>query len=156
PIIDAEGKNTHFLAIQEDITARKLLDEALRKSEQAEREQRIFAEALRDMTAALVSILDPEIVMTRILETIGRVVPHDAADIMLLRGKTVRIAYSHGWSSSGGMSSSGREFDVESVPDFVRMTITGQSCLIPDVLNDPAWKELGIIREPPIRSYVGA
>lgn len=64
-----------------------------RKVEAAEREQHELSEALRDTAAALTSTLDPDSVMARILANVGRVVPHDSANIMLIEGKAVRFAY---------------------------------------------------------------
>jgi hypothetical protein len=62
---------THF-----DITNRK-------KAEEAEREQRAFAEALSDTSAVLNSTLDINKVLDLILTNVGRVVPHDDSDIWL-------------------------------------------------------------------------
>lgn len=74
---------------------RKQAEEALRNSEVAEREQRILAEALRDTAATLTSTLDLDLVMSRILDNVGRVLPHDRANIMLVEGDTARVAYWH-------------------------------------------------------------
>jgi PAS domain S-box-containing protein len=68
-----------------DVTDRK-------RYEIAEREQRQFAEALRDTAAMLTSTLDLNEVLDRILENVDRVVPHDAANIMLLDGDRVFVA----------------------------------------------------------------
>lgn len=68
-----------------DITQRKRL-------EFAEQEQRRFSDALRDITAVLTSTLDLEEVLDRILENIGRVVPHDTARITLIDSSGEQIA----------------------------------------------------------------
>jgi hypothetical protein len=60
-----------------DITERK-------KMEQAEREQRLMAEALRDTAVALNSTLEFSELLDRILQNISNVVPHDSANIMLV------------------------------------------------------------------------
>ena len=78
------------LGIGIDITARK-------RARAAEREQRVFAEALRDAAAALNSTLDYEEVLRRILETVGRVVPHDGARITLVEQDQCRLARSRGY-----------------------------------------------------------
>jgi diguanylate cyclase (GGDEF)-like protein len=55
----------------------------------AEREQRLLAEALRDTTAALNSTLNYAKVLELILTNLARVVPHDAASIVLLDAQGV-------------------------------------------------------------------
>ncbi len=62
-----------------DITARK-------RAEAAEREHRLLAEALRDVTLTINSTLDLDDVLDRILLDVGLVVPHDASAILLLDG----------------------------------------------------------------------
>ncbi|MCZ7543966.1 MAG: hypothetical protein M5R40_10705 [Anaerolineae bacterium] len=44
----------------------------------------MLAEALRDTAAALNATLDFNEVIERILTNVGRVVPHDAANVMLI------------------------------------------------------------------------
>lgn len=155
PITDLDGRTTHFLAVYEDITNRKELDEALRMSEIAEREQRIFAEALREMTTALVSILNPDRVMDQILETIGRVVPHDSANIMVLEGSKVRIAYSRGWPPQVAAAYDKLHIRLDMLPNLQQMLVTGNPCLIPDVDTQPGWVNLEVPERMPIRSFVG-
>jgi len=60
-----------------DITNRKLL-------EISEEQQRTFAEALRDISTLLTSTLDLKEVLDRILNNLGRIVPHDSALISML------------------------------------------------------------------------
>ncbi len=67
-----------------DITTRKLL-------EVAEMEQRVFAEALRDITTILSSTLDLEEVLERILESLDGLVEHDKASITLLDTSGARV-----------------------------------------------------------------
>ena len=73
-----------------DITQRK-------RAEAAERELRTLAEALRDSAAALVSTLDWALIPQRILEYVGRVVPHDAANVMLISGDSAILTHLHGY-----------------------------------------------------------
>ena len=80
-----------------DITQRKLAERALQASEIAEREQRILAESLRDMAAALISTVDIDAVMQVILENMAQVVPHDAANIMLIEADEAHVVYWRGY-----------------------------------------------------------
>jgi hypothetical protein len=50
--------------------------------QEAERDQRVMADALRDVAASLTGTLDRDEVLDRILDNLIRVVPHDAANIM--------------------------------------------------------------------------
>ncbi|HZY41481.1 MAG TPA: CHASE4 domain-containing protein, partial [Anaerolineae bacterium] len=67
----------YFAVVFDNITNRK-------QAEAAEREQRELAEALRDTAAALNSTLNFDEVLDRILISMERVLPFDAADILLL------------------------------------------------------------------------
>lgn len=60
-----------------DITERK-------QAEDAEQEQRLMAESLRDIANALNSTLNLNEVLDRILENIGRLLPYNTVDVMLL------------------------------------------------------------------------
>src|SRR5205823_1001069 len=93
---DTEGFYAGALVMVTDITPRKKAEDALRVSEAAEREQRLMAEALRDVAVTQVSTLNTEMIMARILEVIGRVVPHDTANIMLVENNHAHIASWHG------------------------------------------------------------
>lgn len=79
-----------IIATSRDVTETK-------NAEQAEKEQRVLAEALRNTTEALTSTLDLKTVMSRILENVGLVVPHDAANIKLIEDDSARIAYWKGY-----------------------------------------------------------
>jgi PAS domain S-box-containing protein len=94
-VADANGEPEAFIRVTRDITERK-------RAESAERELRALAEALRDTAAALNSTLDSDQVFDRILENVGRVLPHDAANIMLVdeEGNT-RVARHRGYVERG-------------------------------------------------------
>ncbi|HEX5808516.1 MAG TPA: PAS domain S-box protein, partial [Anaerolineales bacterium] len=70
----------------------------LKRAEKAEHEQRTLAEALRDTAEILNSTLDYGVVLDHILSAVGRVVPHDAATIMLIDGDTAHVVRSHGYN----------------------------------------------------------
>jgi PAS domain S-box-containing protein len=86
PIRDNNGQIISLVATQRDITERRAI-------ETAERDQRVFIEALRDTAATITSTLELDEVMNRILENVGRVVPHDCANIMLIDGNCARAVY---------------------------------------------------------------
>ena len=68
---------------------------------QAEREQRELAETLREIGATLASTLDVDTVLDGLLEQVGRVVPNDVANVMLIEGDHVRIIRWRGYDRFG-------------------------------------------------------
>ncbi len=134
PIMDARGTITHLLAVKEDITERKWMEEA-------EREQRALAEALRDTADALNSTLKFDDVLDRILTNVGRMVPHDAANIMLMddEGVTVRVARSRGYLERGDDDIAAMRFTVNAASSLRQMEHTGQPLVIADTRANPDW-----------------
>lgn len=113
-------------------------------SETAERQQRTLAEALVDSAAALSSTLDQEQVLARILENVGRVVRHDAADVMLLEPgqQAIHIARSSGYQAFGGDGMTVLQtlhLDVNTAPNLAQAIATRQPVLLADVTQEPRW-----------------
>jgi PAS domain S-box-containing protein len=134
------------LAIVRNVTQRK-------QTEAAEREQRALAEALRDTAATLTSTLDPETVMVRILENVGRVVPHDAANIMRIEGDVARVAYWRNYPPSYQAFLNTFRLPL-TTPNLQEMMRTGAPLVISDTGNYSGW-----VRTPEtilVRSTAGA
>lgn len=110
----------------------------LKTAEAAEHEQRTLAEALRDTAAALVSSLDPEVVLNRILDNLDRVVPHDAANIGLIEGETVVIHSWRGYGENETRAIEGLRLSLD-MPSFRQMQLTSEPCLISDVTATEDW-----------------
>ncbi len=124
------------------------------RAQAAERAQRALAESLRDTAAALTSTLELDSVLGCILTNVGRVVPHDAATIMLIDSGVARVVRQRGYERydpEGRIF--GLRFTVSEVPNFRAMCETGQPIIIPDVASYPNW----IAMEPTawVRSYAG-
>jgi signal transduction histidine kinase len=68
-----------------------------RRAEAAEHEHRALADALYSTVSALNSTLDLDEVLDRILAGIERIVPHEAAAIMLVEGQAARIVRQRGF-----------------------------------------------------------
>ncbi len=130
-----------------DITERK-------RAEEAEREERIFSEALEDTALALNSTLERDQILDRILDNISQVVPIDAANIMLIEGDYVRIVRHRGYSLSERETWQDLSMRISDRPNLARMMETKEPILIPDTWDSPHWKvvESGAW----IRSYVSA
>ncbi|HML24757.1 MAG TPA: PAS domain S-box protein [Aggregatilinea sp.] len=124
------------LVIAQDITERKQV-------QRAEQEQRALAEALRDTAAALSSAVDLETVMVGVLENAARVVPHDAANIMLIKGGLASPTYWRGYAPE--LDALLREFSIPlaETTNLQEMFVTGKPFLAPYAQDYPGW-----IRQP--------
>jgi PAS domain S-box-containing protein len=129
-----------------DISERK-------RAVEAEREQHVLAEALRDSTAALTSTLNFEEVLERILTNVERVVPHAWADIMLIKGGIARIVRGRSVDPAANVDAD-VEWVIAQTPGLRRMVETRQAVVIPDTQAWDGWIETPETRWN--RSYVGA
>jgi PAS domain S-box-containing protein len=122
---------------------------------QAEREQRAMAEALRDTATAINSTLNIDELLDRILENLGRVVPHDAANIMLIKDGIAQIARGNGYEKYGqGEWIRQYRFGISEIPVWQQMLVTREPFAIPDTRLEPKW--LYFAQEEWIRSSVKA
>ena len=88
-IFDSAGQIVEYQSVGRDITN-------LKRAEEAEREQRLFAEALSDTVAVISSSLDLDEVLDRILSQVVVVNPLTSAEILLIQGDTISIVRSRG------------------------------------------------------------
>lgn len=132
------GRPDGMVFFMEDVTKRKATENSLRASETAERQQREWLQALGDTMQVITSDLNLELVMRRVLEYMERVVPHDAACILLAKGEIMELAY---WRNlPPGIVDSYNIAPLQiNLPKFQQMAITGQSRLVNDVREDPEW-----------------
>ena len=111
-----------------------------KRVEEAEREQRQLAEALKDTSALLNSTLDSQVVQERILESVERVVPHDAATIMLIQGDTARVVRSRGYAERGEeVALLNWRAPVATTPGLREMHATGEPHILPSIGPDVDW-----------------
>ncbi len=142
------GERTMVLGIDRDITERK-------HAESAEREQRTLAEALRDTAETLNSTLEYGDVLDHILAAVGRVVPHDAATIMLIDGEYTRVVREHGYERLGfGDEIMSVELRTAETKNLQKILETGQPVIISDTHSFDGWKMLSVTDR--LRSNVGA
>ncbi len=108
----------------------------------AEREQHRLAEALRDASAALSEVLDFDVVLDRLLDQIARVVPYDAACVMLLEGERAVVTRTRGYERFGpevAEDTANLTLNLNSTPNLKRMAATGLPMVIPDTRLEPGW-----------------
>lgn len=138
-----------YRAMQQELVERQ-------RAEQRERRQREFLEALHDVTLALVSSLDFEVVLERLLTKMGRVVEHDAANIMLVSedGASARVARSVGYAQPATPEFLTLNYRIDDTYTLRTMRETRQPVLISDTHTDPHW--VHIEGDEWIHSYLGA
>lgn len=121
----------------------------------AEREQRALAEALRDTAAALNRTLQFDEVLREILENVGRVTPHDAANIMLIEENYAFVARARGFEAHGLADwIMGLRLQIAPENNLGRMAHSGQPLLIPHTRLYPEWMDIPQTRW--VQSYLGA
>jgi len=147
-IRDEAGKPIGLISVCTDITEYKMV-------QAAEHRQRVLAEALRDIAAALTSTLDLSEVLKRILTNIGRVVPHDAAFIMLIENGEARVVRTQGFRERAIEDwLTQQPYRVEQAPELYQMAVSGQPMVIPTL--DASWYEEKPEAMRRFRSYTGA
>lgn len=110
---------------------------------EAEREQRLLNEALNETAALLSSTLILDEVFDTILQIVGKVVPHDASDIMLLENRQTRTIAARGYEKYGATDFvKNVHFAVDDVGDFGKVLTTGQVSVIGDTRGNPNWKQV--------------
>ncbi len=131
-----------------DVTDRKA-------AEARERDLRALAEALRDTSSLINQSLELEDVLDHILDGLQRVVPHDAANVMLIEEGVARIVRHHGYSARGlDDYMDTLRFEVERLPNLKQMVTSQRTLNIPDLRDDPGWVSLP--RLDWIRAFLGA
>ncbi|HYO89003.1 MAG TPA: ATP-binding protein [Candidatus Limnocylindrales bacterium] len=141
-----DGKVDGVVLVFTDVTQRK-------RAEIAEQEQRRMAEALRATGTALARTLDSDAVMNLILANVGLVVPHRAANIMLVTGDEAHVVFSRGYSEEEQRVLDRAQLTVGQVPLFEQMIETQQPVVIADTHASRDWAWTGMAW---VRSYLGA
>jgi signal transduction histidine kinase len=125
------------------------------KAEEAGREQQALAAALREAGAALVGTLSFDEVLDLILAQAARVLPHDAATVMLIEEGIARIVRSRGYAERGlAESVLALRTLVAVVPSLSYMAQTGKPLAIPYAQSYPGWADLPATRW--IKAHAGA
>lgn len=138
------GQDRFFTGVVRDITTRK-------QAEQADHEQRVLAEVLRDTAFVLSSTLEINTVVDSILTLVGRVVPHDDANIVLLdTGGGRDVVTVRGKADGGSKRLSHRGM----TPELEQSLWEHNTILVADMAVDARWARLKSPR--PAGAYLGA
>lgn len=121
----------------------------------SEERYRLLTEALRDAAASVARTLDLDEVLDRILASVGRVVPYDAASIMLIEDGVAAVVRYQGFQYADREAFlSTHRFPVLSTPSLREVYDRGQVVLIDDTAAYPGWVSLPMTDW--IRSWLGA
>lgn len=146
PFYDDTGKLTGSLTMVMDRSDRE-------QREQMERDHQVMLDTLFDLARALNSSLELSEVLELILTQLGKVVPHDAADIVMIEGGMVRMVAQRGYERRGGTAfGPGGIVPLEKLPILDHVVRTSELVTIPDVTQAEGWVPL-----PPmdwIRSHI--
>ncbi|HSM56844.1 MAG TPA: ATP-binding protein, partial [Candidatus Sulfomarinibacteraceae bacterium] len=114
----------------------------------------LFAEALADTAAVLSSSLQPATVLERLLANVGRVLPHDAADVLLLQDGVARVAEHVGYDRLDLKEVvEAMVLPLDQTPTLQYIKRTGQPLITPDIEKSRLWVGRAL---RPLRSVVGA
>ncbi len=128
-----------------DITGRKTL-------EIAERQQRDFAEAMRDIATLLTSTLDLKDVLNRILNNLGRVVLHDSALITMLEDDHIWVARRRAVRDTQEIVAE-RQLQTDYRHYLIKIMDTRQPVVVGNLQEDERVRETAI--QANVRAYVG-
>ncbi len=122
--------------------------------QEAERAQRHFAEALSETAAIINSTLHLEAVLSHILESIARVIPYDAGDILLIEAGVAHSVYTVGYAKRLLANQTQiTHLPIADIPTFQQIVESGQAMVIRDVNDYPGWLDFDSIKW--VRSHVG-
>ncbi|MEW6179016.1 MAG: diguanylate cyclase [Chloroflexota bacterium] len=145
--IEEKSEILGFLVIAFDITERKW-------AEETERQLRALSDALRDTASALNSTLNFREVLERILLNLGKVIPHESANIMLLDGERVEVLFHKGYvNEPTGQFLEGLRFNISEFPTLQKMYESGLPLVIPNTEKSTLWR--GNPAMDWIKSYAG-
>ncbi|MDD2921588.1 MAG: diguanylate cyclase [Anaerolineales bacterium] len=142
PLYNEQGEMEYMVEYSVNINDRKKAEETLRQSEERERNQRIFSEALRDMGIALSSTLKLDDVLDRMVENVGKVVPHVSINIMLKEGDALRVVRhlcADDYESVRDNRFVGREIQIGNFPVCRRVIESREPIIIPNTRHEPDW-----------------
>jgi PAS domain S-box-containing protein len=123
---------------------------------EALRQERDLSQALAAAAAVVSRTLDPDQVLDRLLEQVSRVVPNDAANIMLIDDDNrARVARWRGYERFGTEAFVARiAYDIDAVPNLRYMATSGEPMSIHDTATYPGWVDAP--EHAWLRSYAAA
>ncbi len=148
PLRDMEERIIGVLTIYEDVTERLEMEQALH-------DEQALAEALREIAVVLTSTLELDEVLQRILDMLERLIPYEAANVMLVEEGVARVVRSRGyerWQAQEAIAA--LRLPLAEVPSLRQMAESGQPVLVEDSHQHASWVDVPATRW--VRSFMGA
>jgi PAS domain S-box-containing protein len=120
----------------------------------AEREQRLLAEMLTEITLALTAQTSPIAVLEEILRQVQQIVPYQKASIRLLNENALRIAHRQGELAFDTQSTANQDQPLSAYPVDAEIVQTRRTRIINDTQLEPLWVSLP--ETSWIRSHIAA
>lgn len=140
PLLTAEGSLDSIMSTGIDVTTYKAMEADRSRLLNAEREQRLLAEILAEVTLALTSQIQIENVLDDILRQVQRIVPFKAAHIALLEGETLRVVRWQGYDSYGSEGAIANLIQLVSTSPLEEDAIqTFEPVVVADTRQEPRW-----------------
>lgn len=142
------------LEVAEDIASQLPVVIEQQRLHEAERQQRIIAEMLRDTASQLTGELDFNIIIDRLLEQVLRLMPCEACSFMIVEGDELRMMSHLGFSDRmSGRKIDELRFGVDTPILGWRSVKDNRTVIVDDVRDSPDWVPLPGLEW--VRSYVG-
>ena len=138
------GARPRFAYIIADITERKMAQEAIHELLEREQAARFEAEVVRDANFALTRNLSLQKVLETLLEYLGKLVPFESANVMLLEGDQKFIVFARRGYKNLHDFPAGHElsFAINTHPALKRLYTLQRSIVVADSRDDPAWQRV--------------
>jgi len=150
---DEQGEITGVLAVGLNVTERERVKMERRELLAAEREQRLLAETLREVTLTLTSKTDLNAVLDEILSQAQRLVSHGTINIARLDRGILRIIRWQGYDGYGNEERmDGFTMMLDEAPIDRRVIESRQPAVVEDVREEPNWRSFPESRW--IRAYM--
>lgn len=141
PLVGENGQIESIISTGIDITNYKETEADRSRLFAAEREQRLLAETLAEVTLALTSQIRPEDVLDNILRQVQRIVPFKAAHIALLEGDTLRVTHWQGYEAYEGEDTfSNLIQSLSTLPIDQEIIATRKPIVVADTRQDNRWQ----------------
>jgi len=141
PVRDSAGVIRRLVGISQDVSARKAAEEEMAKSLSMAESARAEADAFRKTTLALTENLRMDCVLDTLLESLLKLVPCDAARVLLLEADT-RLFLGREVQHADNSRHAPRcpdTLDVANARFLMRVLSTKNSVLVSDTAQEPQW-----------------
>lgn len=149
----AKDRLSRLASAVEHALAAQALRRQQSETEKNHHEERVFAEALRDASAALSTTLDLQTVLQQIFHSVARLIPYEAANVMLIDEDKVQVIGSVGYEEVD-TTLTGRYFALTEMPLLEEIRRTRATVRLDNVHTTPGWDAFKV--KYAITSYLSA